>query len=112
MTVRIDNNVHAQIEDFYITSVAMHPTLSEEVVQAKKKRLYAALQSLKDYARIYSKARYKRAWRDAGYRELIAEDFHFAYEILIVEETGEEVAYVVDASHSYLYYNDEDRLGN
>ena len=31
------------------------------------------------------------------------EDFHFAYEILIVEETGEEVAYVVDACHSYLY---------
>ena len=64
------------------------------------------MRSLKDYAHIYPKARYKRAWRDAGYREFIAEDFHFAYEIFIIEETGEEVAYIVDACHSYLYYNE------
>ena len=112
MIVRIDNNVHAQIDDFYFASIMMHHTLSEEIVQAKKERLYNALRSLKDYAHIYPKARYKRAWRDAGYREFIAEDFHFAYEIFIIEETGEEVAYIVDACHSYLYYNEEDKYGN
>ena len=36
MIVRIDNNVHAQIEDFYIASIMVHPTLSEEIVQAKR----------------------------------------------------------------------------
>ena len=43
MIVRIDNNVHAQIEDFYIASIMVHPTLSEEIVQAKKERLIKGL---------------------------------------------------------------------
>ena len=42
---------------------------------------------------------------DFGYHEFIAEDFHFAYKIYTIEETGEQVAYVVDACHSLLYHN-------
>ena len=105
MIVRIDNAVHAEIENFYAISMLLHPTLDEAVVQAKKARLYAAIRSLKDYAYIYPSARYKRAWMDAGYREFIAEDFHFAYQIFLVEETGETIAYVIDACHSLLYHN-------
>jgi len=105
MQVRIDNNVHLQIADFYAISMELHPLLSEAVVEAKKNRLYAAIRSLKDFAHIYPKARYKQTWIDAGYREFIAEDFHFAYKIYRIEETKEEVAYVIDACHSLLYHN-------
>ena len=105
MIVRIDNAVHEEIENFYAISMLLHPTLDETVVQAKKARLYAAIRSLKDYAYIYPSARYKRAWIDAGYREFIAEDFHFAYQIFLIGETGETVAYVIDACHSLLYHN-------
>ena len=62
-------------------SMQLHPSLDEAVVQAKKARLYEAIRSLKVYAYIHPMARYKRAWIDAGYREFIAEDFHFAYQI-------------------------------
>lgn len=105
MIIRIDNSVHAEIENFYTVSMQLHPTLDEAVVQAKKERLYAAIRSLKDYAYIHPMARYKRSWIDAGYREFIAEDFHFAYRIFIIEETGEPVAYVIDACHSLLYHD-------
>lgn len=105
MIVRIDKNVHAEIETFYAISLQLHPALSEAVVLAKKERLYAAIRSLEHYAHIYPKARYKRSWIDAGYREFIAEDFHFAYQIFRIEETGETVAYVLDACHSLLYHN-------
>ncbi len=96
MIVRIDNNVHVQIAEFYAISLALHPALDEAVVERKKARLYAA---------IYPLARYKQSWIDAGYHEFIAEDFHFAYKIYTIEETGEQVAYVVDACHSLLYHN-------
>lgn len=105
MIVRIDNSVHTEIETFYAISMQLHPTLSEAVIQAKKERLYAAIRSLKDYAYIHPTARYKRSWIDAGYREFIAEDFHFAYQIFLIEETSETVAYVIDACHSLLYHN-------
>lgn len=105
MIVRIDNSVHVQIAEFYAISLALHPTLDEAVVENKKSRLYAALRSLESYASIYPMARYKQAWIDAGYREFIAEDFHFAYKIYTIKETGEQVAYILDACHSLLYHN-------
>ena len=105
MIVRIDSSVHVQIAEFYAISLALHPTLDEKVVENKKMRLYAALRSLESYATIYPRARYKQAWIDAGYREFIAEDFHFAYKIYTIKETGEQVAYIVDACHSLLYHN-------
>lgn len=33
MIVRIDNNVHLQIAEFYAVSMALHPTLDEAVVE-------------------------------------------------------------------------------
>ena len=105
MIVRIDDNVHVQIVEFYAISLALHPTLDEAVVERKKTRLYAAIRELENYATIYPLARYKQSWIDAGYHEFIAEDFHFAYKIYTVEETGEQVAYVIDACHSLLYHN-------
>lgn len=45
MIIRIDNAVHAEIENFYAISMLLHPTLDETVVQAKKARLYAAIRS-------------------------------------------------------------------
>ena len=105
MIVRIDNNVHLLIAEFYAISMALHPTLDEAVVERKKSRLYDAIRELKYFATIYPKARYKQAWIDAGYQEFITEDFHFAYKIYTIEETGEQVAYVVDACHSLLYHN-------
>ena len=104
MIVRIDKNVHVQIAEFYAIALALHPTLDEATIERKKSRLYAAIRELETYATIYPKARYKRAWIDAGYNEFIVEDFHFAYKIYRIEETGELVAYVVDAVHSLLYY--------
>ena len=105
MIVRIDNSVHVQIAEFYAISMALHPTLDEAVVERKKSRLYAAIRELETYATIYPLARYTQAWIDAGYHEFIAEDFHFAYKIYTIAETGEQVAYVVDACHSLLYHN-------
>lgn len=105
MRVRIDKNVHLQIAEFYAISMALHPTLDEAVVERKKERLYAALRELGNFATIYPKARYKQAWIDAGYQEFIAEDFHFAYKIYKIEETGELVVYIIDACHSLLYHN-------
>ena len=63
------------------------------------------LRNLSREATIHPYARYKQTWIDAGYRELITEDFHFAYTIYKIEETGELMAYVVDACHSTLYHN-------
>ncbi|MBR1426250.1 MAG: hypothetical protein IJ581_02235 [Paludibacteraceae bacterium] len=105
MIVRIDKNVHVQIAEFYAVSMTLHPTLDEATVKRKKERLYAALRELGSFATIYPPARYKQAWIDAGYHEFIAEDFHFAYTIYTVQETGESVAYVIDACHSLLYHN-------
>ncbi len=105
MIVRIDNKVHKQIEEFYAISMALHPSLGELVVKRKKARLYAALRNLSREATIHPLARYKQAWIDAGYREFITEDFHFAYTIYRIKETGEQVAYVIDACHSTLYHN-------
>ena len=105
MIVRIDKNVHVQIAEFYAISMSLHPTLDKATVERKKSRLYAAIRELEIYATIYPKARYKQSWIDAGYHEFIAEDFHFAYKIYKIEETGESVAYIVDACHSLLYHN-------
>ena len=43
----------------------------------------------------------KASWRKRGYRECIFEDFHFAYEIVEVDD--EQIVAVSDATHSFLY---------
>jgi len=78
-----------------------HITLSETIVEAKKNRLLEALDSLGDFPNLYPLARLKASWRKRGYRECIFEDFHFAYEI--VEVDNEHLIAVSDAVHSLLY---------
>ena len=62
MKVIVDDNVVKAIDDFYIAAMSRHISLSEETVMAKKERLLASLESLKDYYFIYSKARWKDEW--------------------------------------------------
>ncbi|MBR1550088.1 MAG: hypothetical protein IJ634_05560 [Bacteroidales bacterium] len=68
---------------------------------AKKKRLYSALGALGDFPSLYPLARLKASWRKQGYRECIFEDFHFAYEIVEVDD--EQILAVTDAVHSLMY---------
>lgn len=53
MKVIVDDAVVRAIDEFYIAAMNRHISLSEETVMAKKKRLIAALESLKDYYFIY-----------------------------------------------------------
>ena len=107
MRVFIRRRVHAAIKAFYGASILLHPTLDRATVQAKEQRLYEAIRGLKKYAGIHPKARVKRSWIDAGYYELIVEDFHFGYSI---EQTskGESIVIVQDAVHSLLNYDQND----
>lgn len=101
MRVQINHLVQDKIEEFYSISMALHPSLSLESVIAKKDRLYSALRSLSIYASIYPLARVIPAWIEAGYREMICEDFHFAFDIVDLDN-GETIVYVYDAVHSLL----------
>lgn len=101
MRVRIDNRVHEQIEEFYSISMELHPSLSMDAVMEKKERLYSALHSLSLYASIYPLARVNPIWVAAGYREMICEDFHFAFDLVDLDN-GETIVYVFDAVHSLL----------
>ena len=103
MRVVIDNKAHYAIEEFYSMSMALHPSLSYEAVEAKKCRLYAAIHNLSIYATIYPLARIRQEWRKEGYREMICEDFHFAFDIVDLD-TGETIVYIFDAVHSLLNY--------
>lgn len=104
MKILISPLVHQAIDEFYDYALLNHETLDEITVIKKKDRLYDALESLRNHARIHPKARLKQDWIDNGYYECIVENFHFAY---YVAETGvaEDVVVVVDACHSLLYHN-------
>ena len=104
MRVLLDQRVQEKIESFYSISMTLHPTLDIEVVRAKKQRLFAAIRSLSSYASIYPLARVKNEWIELGYREMICEDFHFAFDFVDLE-TGETIIYVFDAEHSLLNHN-------
>ena len=78
-----------------------HPLLSEQTVLAKKNRLISSLQIL-SITQGFKKAQYNRQWIANGWRELIVEDFHFAFEVAKTSE-GEHVVIVRDAVHSLLY---------
>lgn len=103
MKVIVDDIVVKAIDDFYIAAMNRHITLSEETVMAKKKRLIASLDSLKDYFFIYPKARWKQKWIENNWWDYLCEDFHFAYEVALVKD-GQEVIFVCDAVHSLLYH--------
>lgn len=102
MKVYIDQQVHWRIEDFYENALLNHEALDEMTVMKKVHRLYEALESLGTYARIYPLARFKEDWIRKEYREYICEDFHFAYQIYMLED-GTEIVRIHDAVHSLLY---------
>lgn len=104
MRVVLDLKVQEKIESFYSISMTLHPTLDIAIVRAKKKRLFAALRELSKYATIYPLARVKDNWVEQGYREMICEDFHFAFDFVDLE-TDETIIYVFDAEHSLLNHN-------
>ena len=104
MRVIIDKQVDVSISEFYAVSMVLHPSLDRETVRKKVNRLYDAIQMLGLFPGIYPMAQVKQGWIDAGYREMIAEDFHFAFRVENTE-SGEQVVAVYDAVHSLLNHN-------
>ena len=104
MKIIVEERVHQAIDSFYDAAILKHwHTLSYEIVERKKDRLYDGLESLVDYATIFPKARLTQEWIEKEWQEFICEDFHFAYEIT-VDVRGESVIVIHDAVHSFLYY--------
>ena len=63
MRVIIDDRVHDTIENFYRVSLRLHPTLDEVTVEKKKDRLYAALDTLREFPFRNGEARHKEEWK-------------------------------------------------
>ena len=103
MKVYIDHTVHWQIERFYEDALLKHDALDKQTITKKIQRLYDALEALGGYAYIYPLARLKSDWINKGYREFICEDFHFAYQIYVLDD-GERIVRIHDALHSLLYF--------
>ena len=103
MRVIIHNEVHDVLVDFYEFAKNKYITLDASVVIHKMQRIYDALGELGRYAYVCPKARLRKDWIDKGYQECLIEDFHFAFEICLDEESGEEFVYVHEACHSLLY---------
>ncbi len=79
-----------------------HPSLSEETVLKKADRMFKGLQIL-SLTQGFSEARLHQEWRDNDWRELVIEDFHFAFEV-VDNVNGERIVVVRDAIHSLLYH--------
>ena len=79
-----------------------HPSLSEETVLKKADRMFKGLQIL-SLTQGFSEARLHREWISNGWRELVIEDFHFAFEV-VDNVDGERIVIVHDAVHSLLYH--------
>lgn len=101
MRVVVTPLVEAKINAFYDAAMDKHSLLSEQAVMTKKNRLIASLQIL-SITQGFKKAQYNRLWIANGWRELIVEDFHFAFEEVMTLD-GEHVVIVRDAVHSLLY---------
>ena len=94
--------VEAKINAFYDAAMINHPLLSEETVMKKKERMIASLQILQS-TQGFQRARINRLWIEHGWRELIVEGFHFAFEV-VKDKTGEKLVLVHDVEHSLLYH--------
>ena len=101
MRVIVSPIVRLKIKGFYQAAMTNHPLLSEETVMKKMNRMFACLEILA-VTQGFKKAQYNRQWIANGWRELIVEDFHFAFEIVKTPD-GEPVVIVRDAVHSLLY---------
>lgn len=106
--VHIDNWVYQVLDEFYDASMKKYITLDYPTVKAKIDRLEAAMYNFADKAESVHTEPYRRDWTAAGYKELYAEGFHFAYKIYMLPN-GEKVLYYHDAVHDKLNYNPEEK---
>ncbi len=103
MEVRISEKVYIYLTEFYAISMALHPTLDENVVQNKKNRLIDALLKLGRYADALPYADVKKDWVKRRYRDYYVEGFHFAYKVERLSDL-KCVVVVYDVCHELLYY--------
>lgn len=101
MRVVVSPIVRAKIKNFYQAAMTNHPLLSEETVMKKMNRMFVCLEIL-SITQGFKKAQYNRQWIANGWRELIVEDFHFAFEV-VKTSGGEPMVIVRDVVHSLLY---------
>lgn len=104
MRLIIEDHVFEKVRLFYDVAIELHPTLDEATVLRKERRLIDSLQFLTLFPEAYGFARHNETWRDAGFREFVCEDFHFAYTIRVLK-SGERIVIVKDAVHSLLYHD-------
>ena len=102
MKIIVSPIVRIKINEFYKAAMRNHPSLSEETVLKKADRMFKGLQIL-SLTQGFSEARLHQEWRDNDWRELVIEDFHFAFEV-VDNVDGERIAVVRDAIHSLLYH--------
>ena len=108
MKVYIDKLVYQVLDEFYDASMKKHITLDYPTVIAKIDRLEKAMYDFADKAGTIHTEPYRRDWKDAGYLELYAEGFHFAYKVYALPN-GERILYYHDAVHDKLNYNPEEK---
>lgn len=101
MRLIVSEKVRHEVLAFYAQALALHPSLDEAVVVKKIDRLFESLNFLSIFPEAYGYSRVRKDWQEAGYREFLCEDFHFAYEIC-TDADGEACVLVVDAVHSLL----------
>lgn len=104
MRVVIESHVQETLWQFYNVAMQLHPSLDEVTVTNKISRLFEAIQTLQHFPYKYPLATYNRVWIANGYRDLVVEDIHIAYEIARLD-TGEMFVHVVDVEHSLLHHN-------
>ena len=101
MKVIVSPIVRIKINEFYKAAMRKHPSFSEETVLKKADRMFKGLQIL-SLTQGFPEARLHQEWRTNGWRELVIEDFHFAFEV-VDKVGGEGVVVIRDAVHSMLY---------
>lgn len=102
MKVIVSPIVRIKINEFYKAAMRNHSSLSEETVLKKADRMFKGLQNL-SLTQGFSEARLHQEWKSNGWRELVIEDFHFAFEV-VDNIDGEQIVVVRDAIHSLLYH--------
>lgn len=104
MKVIVESQVQQNLRRFYDISLSLHPTLDEETVEKKIMRSYEAMDDLRLFPYKHPIATFNRSWIANGYRDMIIEDIHIAYEIAQFD-SGELFVHVVDAEHSLLHHD-------
>lgn len=102
MKIIVSPIVRIKINEFYKAAMRNHPSLSEETVLKKADRMFKGLQIL-SLTQGFSEVRLHQEWRDNDWRELVIEDFHFAFEV-VDNVNGERIVVVRDAIHGLLYH--------